>query len=156
MGVLTNCISAGHANWARAAFIFGVDAIKSGIDGAIRAGTLKEAKIVTLSRRQKSVYDILGIWGGAFFTAAVAAAVAADTAAADDVPDGWHWVEGLVDGPNSFAKRASLYTQMDMLTVVVVRNFAVPGVTVEKGWLRSVDVTVSIALAVKYVPPYRV
>lgn len=39
---------------------------------------------------------------------------------------------------------------------MVVRNFSIPGVTVSNGWLRSVDVTVSIALAVKYVPPYRV
>lgn len=45
---------------------------------------------------------------------------------------------------------------MDIFTIVVVRNFAVPGVTVSNGWLRSVDVTVSIALAVKYVPLYRV
>jgi hypothetical protein len=45
---------------------------------------------------------------------------------------------------------------MDIFTIVVVRNFAVPGVTVSNGWLRSVDVTVSIVLAVKYVPPYRV
>lgn len=33
----------------------GVEAMKSGIEGPIREGTLKEAKIVTLSRRQKSV-----------------------------------------------------------------------------------------------------
>lgn len=33
----------------------------SGILGARMAGTLKDAKIVTLSRRQKRVYEILGI-----------------------------------------------------------------------------------------------
>ena len=55
MGVLTNCMRAGQANWAVAAFMDGVDAMKSGIDGAMRAGTLKEAKMVTLSRRQKRV-----------------------------------------------------------------------------------------------------
>lgn len=53
MGVLTNCMRAGLANWAMAAFMPGVEAMESGIEGAIRAGTLKEAKMVTLSRRQK-------------------------------------------------------------------------------------------------------
>lgn len=43
-----------------------------------------------------------------------------------------------------------------MFTLVVARNFAVPGNTVENGWLRSVDDTVSIVLAVRYVPAYRV
>lgn len=55
MGVLTNCISAGQENCATAAFMAGVGAMKSGIFGARRGGTLKEAKIVTLSRRQKRV-----------------------------------------------------------------------------------------------------
>lgn len=35
------------------------------------------------------------------------------------------------EAPNIFAKRASLYTQMAMLTAVVERNLAGPGVTVE-------------------------
>lgn len=35
------------------------------------------------------------------------------------------------DAPNIFAKRASLYTQMAMLTAVVEMNLAGPGVTVE-------------------------
>lgn len=47
--------------------------------------------------------------------------------------EGWHCVDGLFDGPKSLANRASLYTHMDMLTIVVVRNLAVPGVTVAKG-----------------------
>ena len=34
MGVLTNCISAGHANCAMAAFMPGVEASESGIFGA--------------------------------------------------------------------------------------------------------------------------
>lgn len=84
------------------------------------------------------------------------------------VPDGWQEAggEGSGDGdaededeedgggvfaPKSFANRASLYTQIPMFTAVVVMNLAVPGKTVEKDLLRSVDVTVSIALAVRYV-----
>lgn len=55
MGVLANCMRAGQANCAVAAFMAGEDAMKSGIEGAIRGGTLNEAKIVMLSRRQKSV-----------------------------------------------------------------------------------------------------
>lgn len=51
--MLKNCMSAGQANCAVAAFILGVEAIKSGIEGAMSVGTLKEANIVTLSRRQK-------------------------------------------------------------------------------------------------------
>lgn len=62
MGVLTNCISAGQANCAIAAFMSGVEAAKSGIEGATSGGMLKEAKIVMLSRRQKSEYEILGTW----------------------------------------------------------------------------------------------
>lgn len=53
------------------------------------------------------------------------------------------------EAPKIFANRASLYTQMAMFTLVVVRNLAVPGVTVEKGWFRTVEVTVSMALAVR-------
>ena len=53
MGVLANCIRAGQENWAMVAFMRGVSARKSGIEGAIREGTLKEAKMVMLSRRQK-------------------------------------------------------------------------------------------------------
>lgn len=59
---------------------------------------------------------------------------------------------GVVGGglaPNIRAKRASLYTQMAMFTVVVAINLAGPGVMVEKDWLRSVEVTVSIAFAVR-------
>lgn len=93
----------------------------------------------------------------AIVAAAVAAAPLMLVVAMDvEEAEGWHWVDGLLDGPNNFANRASLYTQMDIFTVVVVRNFAVPGVTVAKGWLRSVDVTVSMVLAVKYVPEYNV
>lgn len=54
MGVLTNCISAGQANCAMAAFMPGVAATESGMDGAMRGGMLNEAKMVMLSRRQNS------------------------------------------------------------------------------------------------------
>lgn len=53
--MLANCIRAGQANCAVAPFMEGVEAMKSGIEGAMRGGMLKEAKMVTLSRRQKSV-----------------------------------------------------------------------------------------------------
>ena len=46
-------IMAGHANCAMPYFIDGVDAMASGIDGAIRIGILKEAKMVRASRKQK-------------------------------------------------------------------------------------------------------
>lgn len=115
--MLANCISAGHENCATAAFIDGVLAMKSGIEGAIRGGMLNEAKMVILSRRQKREYETLGIWGPV------------------TVALGWHvdgdddpWAFGF--GPKILAKRASLYTQIAMLTVVVVMNFAGPGVTV--------------------------
>jgi hypothetical protein len=55
MGVLANCMRAGQENCARADFIPGVEATKSGIEGAMRAGMLNDAKIVMLSRRQKRV-----------------------------------------------------------------------------------------------------
>jgi hypothetical protein len=100
--------------------------MQSGIEGAIKVGTLKDANIVTLSLRQNKVYEILGIWR-VFFAAFAAAAVTAAEAV------GWQVVEGLLEGPKIFANRASLYTQIDIFTVVVARNLAVPGVTVEKG-----------------------
>lgn len=53
MGVLANCIAAGQANCAMLDFMVGLEARKSGIEGAMRAGMLKEAQIVMLSRRQK-------------------------------------------------------------------------------------------------------
>lgn len=53
MGVLTNCINAGQANCAMAAFMWGVEARVSGMAGAMKGGMLKEAKMVMLSRRQK-------------------------------------------------------------------------------------------------------
>ncbi len=56
-------MSAGQLNCAIAAFIPGVAAMASGIDGATRAGILNEAKIVMLSRRQNRVYEILGTLG---------------------------------------------------------------------------------------------
>lgn len=40
-----------------------VGASESGMCGARSGGMLKEAKMVMLSRRQKRVYEILGIWG---------------------------------------------------------------------------------------------
>lgn len=52
-------------------------------------------------------------------------------------------------GPKILANLASLYTQRAMLTVVVVRNLPMPGVTVENDWFRTVEVTVSIVLAVR-------
>lgn len=124
--MLTNCIRAGHANWAMAAFIPGVEATKSGMEGAMSGGMLKDAKTVTLSRRQKSEYEILGTVG----------------TAEEDEDCG---------APKNLANRESLYTHRPMLTVVVVRNLAVPGNTVEKGLFFRVDETVSIVLAVRYV-----
>lgn len=56
------------------------------------------------------------------------------------------------EAPNNFANTASLYTHIPMFTLVVARNLAVPGKTVEKGLSRSVDVIVSIVFAVRYVP----
>lgn len=56
------------------------------------------------------------------------------------------------EAPNSFANTASLYTHIPMFTLVVAKNLAVPGKTVEKGLSRSVDVIVSIVFAVRYVP----
>jgi hypothetical protein len=53
--------------------------------------------------------------------------------------------------PKILANRASLYTHIPIFTAVVVRNLAVPGKTVSKGLSRSVEVRVSIALAVRYV-----
>ena len=51
--MLTNCIRAGQANCANAAFMSGVEARAVGMDGAMSGGMLKEAKMVMLSRRQK-------------------------------------------------------------------------------------------------------
>lgn len=123
---------AGQANCAVAAFIPGVDAIKSGIEGAIRAGTLNEAKIVTLSRRQKSPYETLGMVGAAAGCDSVGGR--SDVRGIEGVEVACDCVEACVGGgeaPKIFAKRASLYTQMAMLTAVVEINLAGPGVTVE-------------------------
>lgn len=93
-------------NWASDFFEEGVEARVSGICGVMSWGTLKEAKIVRLSRRPKRPRDVLGI-----FSACVAALVAAAAfaAAAEDDLDGceelawlWPWA------PNSFANRVSL------------------------------------------------
>jgi hypothetical protein len=112
--------------------MLGVDAMKSGIEGAMSAGTLKEAKIVILSRRQKSEYETLGIVGAAMGCEGIGGR--SDVREIDGV-------EGACDcgadcawggeAPNNFAKRASLYTQMAILTAVVEMNLAGPGVTVE-------------------------
>lgn len=78
------------------------------------------------------------------------------------MPAGWHDAggddrgsgadgdaAGVGDAPKSRANRASLYTQMLMFTIVVVRNLAVSGKTAEKGLLRRVDETVSMTFAVR-------
>lgn len=44
---------AGQENCAIVYFMEGVGAMESGIEGAMRMGTLKEANMVRLSRRQK-------------------------------------------------------------------------------------------------------
>jgi hypothetical protein len=113
------------------------------MEGAMRSGILKDAKIVTLSRRQKSMYEVLGILAAVFAAVTAAAATGLEDGRDDDVGD------GPDEGPNIFANLASLYTHIDMFTAVVVTNFAVPGVTVENGWFRRVEVTVSIVLAVR-------
>lgn len=51
--MLTVWTRAGQANCAMLYFMECVEAMESGIDGAMRIGMLKEAKIVRLSRRQK-------------------------------------------------------------------------------------------------------
>lgn len=66
---------------------------------------------------------------GVEFATAAAAAAAAGTGEAGDEGAG----AGVGGAPKIFANLASLYTQMDMLTVVVARNLPSPGVTVEKG-----------------------
>lgn len=119
MGVLTNCIRAGQANCAMDAFMPGVGAIQSGIEGAMSGGTLKDAKMVTLSRRQKRVYEIFGILGTGGGVGA-------------EIGFGPVDVEGGGDAPKSFANLASLYTQIAIFTLVVETNLAVPGVTFEK------------------------
>lgn len=135
--------------------------MKSGIEGAIRGGTLKEAKIVMLSRRQKSPYEIVGIFGALavmcgwqlYFDACV------DAAGAGLEPAVPGWLAGVVGGgfaPKILAKRASLYTQIAMFTTVVEMNFAGPAVTVAKDWSRSVEEMVSMTFAVRYVELYKV
>lgn len=116
MGVLTNCISAGQANCAIAAFMSGVEATKSGIEDATSGGMLKEAKIVMLSRRQKSEYEILGTWTVAVAdgcgwqvdgdAVAVAVAVALPVAVPVVVPDAGP--VGALCFPNNLANFASL------------------------------------------------
>lgn len=117
-------------------FILGVGATQSGIEGATRAGTLKDAKMVTLSRRQKREYEIFGILGAGGGVSAPAGLELVDA-------------EEGGDAPKSFANRASLYTQIAIFTLVVDTNLAGPAVTFEKGWSRMVDVTVSMTLAVR-------
>jgi len=115
----------------------------------MRSGTLKDAKMVTLSRRQKSIYELLGILAAVF---AAAVTVAAATGLEGDIDDdvaGDDEGDGPDKGPNIFANLASLYTHIDMFTAVVVTNFAVPGVTVGNDWFRRVVVTVSMVLAVR-------
>lgn len=56
----------------------GVEAIQSGTEGAIKGGTLKDAKIVTLSLKQNNAYETLGIVGACFAICAAVAAAAAD------------------------------------------------------------------------------
>lgn len=137
----------------------GVAASESGISGAMSAGMLNEAKIVMLSRRQKSVYEILGTCG----TPAPGPVPAPGPGRAEGV--GWHEAGGVVIpckggyvcdgcgcvglGPKMRANRASLYTHIPIFTIVVVRNFAVPGKTVEKDLFLSVEETVSIVFAVR-------
>lgn len=133
MGVLKNCIRAGQANCAIAAFMLGVDAMKSGIDGAISVGTLKEAKMVTLSRRQKREYESLGMVGAATDCEGIGWQTD-DVRGGEGVVCDWDCVPVCAGGgeaPKIFAKRASLYTQMAMLTAVVEMNLAGPAVTVE-------------------------
>ena len=50
--------------------------------------------------------------------------------------------------PNSFAKRVSLYTHIDMFTNAVDMNFAGPAEMLSKERLSMVDTEVSIRLAV--------
>jgi hypothetical protein len=119
------------------------------MEGAMRSGTLKDAKIVTLSRRQKSIYEVLGILAAVFAAVTAAAATGLEDSRDDGVAGDNEEGDGPDEGPNIFANLASLYTHIDMFTAVVVTNFAVPGVTVENDWFRRVEVTVSMVLAVR-------
>jgi hypothetical protein len=103
---------------------------------------LKDAKIVMLSRRQKRAYEIFGTLAAPDGWQDAGGDV--DCAGVDEGDDG-----GFDEAPKSRANLASLYTQIPMFTAVVARNLAVPANTVEKGWLRRVDETVSMAFAVK-------
>ena len=87
--------------------------------GAIMDGKLKDAKMVILSRTQKSAYVSLG------------------TAAAGDA-------DGAL---NILAKCESLYTQRLMLTAEVARNFVGPDDTVDAGLAVTVERNVSTVLA---------
>ena len=146
--MLTNCIRAGQENCASAVFMDADGAIMSGIFGARSGGTLNDAKMVTLSRRQKSVYEVMGI---RLTGAAAAGGCGVDLGGTDGDGDDGAFAgpavsvgeeledgaeeeedEGAGDAPNILANLASLYTQIDMLTVVVVRNLPNPGVTVAK------------------------
>ena len=130
---------AGIESWARIALDEGVEARESGIRGASNGGRLKAAKMVRLSRRQKRARDFLG-------TLRVDGGVRGQVAV-DELAAGVDWRGDGSLGPNIRANRESLYTHSDILTAVVVRNFARPADTLLNGRLFNVEVIVSAVLA---------
>jgi hypothetical protein len=142
-GVLRVWIAAGHANCAMAYFMDGEDATASGMDGAMRTGILKEAKMVRPSRRQKRPNETLGILGAAkAFPAAFAIGL-------DPEPRAACCGGGACCAPKILANRESLYTHIDMFTADVRTNLAGPAVTSAKDLPFMVDDVVSIKFAVR-------
>lgn len=121
-GVLTSCIAAGARNCAILVLLAALsrDFENDGRWGAIMGGRLKDANTVRLSRKANKVYEIFGI------------------VAAGPAPE-----------PKSRAYCESLYTQRDMLTMLVARNFAGPLVVVSGGLALTVEERVSMVFAVK-------
>ncbi len=112
------------AVWPEIRFLNSADTRES-IYGAKRGGILNEANIVMQSRRVKSAYEGRGTARGTDPT-----------------------------GPNMRTNERSLYIHKPTLAADEATNFPAPEETVVAGLLVTVDVAVSRALAVRYVPPY--
>lgn len=125
-GVLSSCTVAGAANCAIVwPFMY---CCNSGLnwrvmDGPIKVGTLKEAKIVKQSRIVKRVRDEEGT------------------------------VSGLAWEPKSCANFASLNKLSPTFVIEEAINLATPLETSSRGRFIIFELNVSAALAVKYVPP---
>ncbi len=122
-GVEASWILAGATNWATVAplmALFHSSPMRRASTGPSRGGTLKEAKMVMQSRMAKRAYEGSGTGRG-----------------------------GPPVGPNMRTKAWSLKTHRPMLAVEEAANLAVPEVTSVAGWLRTVEVAVSIVLEVR-------